>query len=1575
METAYPVTPVLLCRTLLLLLCVFCNPASAQELSVFDLDASGYPTIKGKFFALDSNGLPIRGLTPGDFRVTENGTTTKVTLVSCPDIKPAEPASVAISIDVSASMKRGKGEMSPLDLAKLSATNLTNALSLPPSEMALQTCDDYPYIYQDFTTDASKIMGSIQAVSIGGNNDFVAQLLDPRTGLLNIAKSGANRRAAILLTDAYWGPLTSSELQRCIDTCVKYDIHFYAVIYTRPEVQPNGIKASLRQLAAATGGKLIDGVLTIEESAELAYELQRIVQGIEPCRIEWLSLPSCTPERTALVEIPREPLSDIARYTVTASDSASSARLEVSPMSIAFGAVAPGTTRDTTVTLTAHNAPVTVRAITGNSARFAITGNVAPPAFTLAPGESRTITLHFAPVDSAMAFGEFAFESNACVSDRLYASGGFYRHNASQLKLTSPNGGERFTPGEIAEITWTGVLPEEPVRLEYSIDEGATWTTITTNATGLRQPWLVPPRYSERCLMRVTQTPSDDAVMVLDGHANSVVDVDLSPDGRYALTVSYDEFVRVWDTYTGKVLKAYPQPFVKSARFSPDGRLFVMTGDDGTARVWNWVTGSLVSTMVTGNYNRINAAAFSPNGGTIATAGLRTVNIPTNSPSGVLWDVTTGAFQKTLAPADPMYGYGETIDVDYSPDGSRIVSGGTYFPGDLVGINDAMSGARIRSLAHGGDVRSVRYSRDGKKIMTAGDGRVKLWNESDGKLMLTLTFINSVAADLAPDAQVVAVANEKEAALWELAGSSVIRFFKGHKDRVVSIRFSADGRRLITGSEDHTARIWDLDASPLQSDVSDSLWAIVGSRPASQDVDMGRVLVGSFRDSSVISFVRNTGSVPVQVKDIRIIGANASDFTIISGQPPFVVDPGSERAVEFRFTPTAIGLRSATVDIITKDSTLHQSIRGEGVEPVIKVETDLVDFGKVGIGKFRDTILTVAIRNIGTRALNINRTFQLGPDTTQFMVLSGGGSFTLAPGSSHSLQLRFAPRSLGRSSGRVAFDYGDVGSPAVVRLYGEGVIVGSQPVLEAASVLAFPAANCANPSQEKIVEIHNAGTAPLEVSAVEITGANAGDFVLAQPFTSLSIPPAGDDLLRVRFVPKGRGERIASLLLHSNSAGMPEFPIALSGRSDSIAIEPSLREIDFGVICPGQSIDTTFVLANTGTTMTGVSGSIASDFSLPVTAWRLDSGRSGSVSVRFPGVDVEGVYTGRLTFTDSICGSVVTIPIEVEVVAPRIVVSPLGVTTPQGSYIDTMLTITNPSTRDLSITDAQSGDPQFAIIGNPFPLIVPAGMSGKIPLRYVPAGTSAVTTTLDLVGEPCDLSESIRLDGDVTPAIAVLALPFVEAAPGDTIEVPVMLRGAGNISGSKVTGFATTLRFNAMLLLPVGSTPAGTMDSSNNRLIPLLLPSVPLKDSTLTTLRFVALLGDDTTTALLLEGSSGIGGEIIVEELPGRFTIAGICGRGRNRLFTLYGATALKQNAPNPVTSSTAIDFEVPEQEHVRLFITDMYGRTVADLVDGEVSAGEHSVRLDASSLSSGVYYYTLQTPWRSISRVLIVRK
>lgn len=83
----------------------------------------------------------------------------------------------------------------------------------------------------------------------------------------------------------------------------------------------------------------------------------------------------------------------------------------------------------------------------------------------------------------------------------------------------------------------------------------------------------------------------------------------------------------------------------------------------------------------------------------------------------------------------------------------------------------------------------------------------------------------------------------------------------------------------------------------------------------------------------------------------------------------------------------------------------------------------------------------------------------------------------------------------------------------------------------------------------------------------------------------------------------------------------------------------------------------------------------------------------------------------------------------------------------------------------------------------------------------------------------------------------------------------------------------------------------------------------------------------------------------------------------------------LEQNYPNPFNPATTIRYALPQDSKVRITISDLLGRVVAEILDNEQTAGYHEIQFDASKLSSGIYIYKLDAGKNSITKKMLLQK
>jgi hypothetical protein len=85
--------------------------------------------------------------------------------------------------------------------------------------------------------------------------------------------------------------------------------------------------------------------------------------------------------------------------------------------------------------------------------------------------------------------------------------------------------------------------------------------------------------------------------------------------------------------------------------------------------------------------------------------------------------------------------------------------------------------------------------------------------------------------------------------------------------------------------------------------------------------------------------------------------------------------------------------------------------------------------------------------------------------------------------------------------------------------------------------------------------------------------------------------------------------------------------------------------------------------------------------------------------------------------------------------------------------------------------------------------------------------------------------------------------------------------------------------------------------------------------------------------------------------------------------FNLY------QNYPNPFNPETNIKFEIPKTQFVKISVYDIIGREIRTLVNAELQAGSHNIRFNSSGISSGVYFYKIESGEFVDVKKLIINK
>ncbi|MBI3259553.1 MAG: choice-of-anchor D domain-containing protein [Ignavibacteriae bacterium] len=1114
-----------------------------------------------------------------------------------------------------------------IELAKTAATSFINAAHLGFSECAVTSFDHLNYLNQDFTTDRKKLLAAVTALEPRGGTDHDMGLRNPPSSALSIADYGKNKRIIIYLTDGE-GNGNADEIIRLAK---KKNVAIYTVSLGIPAPE------LLRRISNETGGKYYGNIQTPAQAESIYLSILQEIEQFEPCQIEWESGAGCLPNVVVHAAIPNAKISTDIKYT---RPNSGLIRLQMNPSIIDFGATAPNIPIQLKTTVTARGKDINVIDIIPNDIRFKIIsggGN-----FTLKSGETRDVTVEFTPADSGYAFASFHIETDVCSPFFFYATGGFLDKGAGirTLHLIAPNGGESLGAGSDTAIIWEGVPPSDSIKIELSTDAGYTWNVIRANAGGLKIAWEVPNIPSDRCLLRISQLRRFlPAPTVLSGHSDWLLGADLSPNGADAVTASEDHTAIIWDANTGskKFTLRDHKAIVGSAVYSPDGSKIFTVSRDQSGILWDASTGTQIRSFL-GSQIELSTGIFSKDGLFVFTGDYKGVVR--------MWDVETGTQVKTFFSKDDSTRI-SSLDVD--PSGSRLIT--TTQSGNVsmwnISSKKKLYAFSVSAVEY---AYTVRFIKGGTQFVTGGPTSAILWDAASGSQIKNFRSGNTnvTCAAVSPDGALLATGGSYQGdtlfvsiILWNLSSGDSLLTLRGHHAQINTVQFSQNGRRLISSSIDYTARVWDLgNILVVQQDTSDALFSIVGPKPTIGDIDLGKIPVNISRDSVVVNAIQNLGVLPVKIDSITFIGPNGNEFSIASNRN-VVIGGGKNADVEFSCKPLDIGIRKATVRYHTQGTFHTASITAFGFYPPISVAAELIDFGKVQLGTNKDSTITMFLKNTSGAPITINSITKGKPDSVQFDVVAGSGTFVLAPNETHEVTLRFAPVFSGRTSGSVIIRHTGLDSATQVRLFGEGV----ETEITFPHVIDIPALSCRLDTTFTFV-IRNISESAVTIQKTDIYGKNATEFTWLGTTPNGQIPKGGSATASVRYFSKGSGSKTAFLVLTAAGRSVRSDTIALRVQQDSVGFvlegeQNKKLSVNMKVYKQFVNSDTLIKITNTGTIplVWKVPEDVGNFSLIEAIPPETPVGGSSMLRVRFNGGGIGNYYAPDINVTETNCGN------------------------------------------------------------------------------------------------------------------------------------------------------------------------------------------------------------------------------------------------------------------------------------------------------------------------------------------------
>jgi hypothetical protein len=751
--------------------------------------------------------------------------------------------------------------------------------------------------------------------------------------------------------------------------------------------------------------------------------------------------------------------------------------------------------------------------------------------------------------------------------------------------------------------------------------------------------------------------------------------------------------------------------------------------------------------------------------------------------------------------------------------------------------------------------------------------------------------------------------------------------------------------------------------------------------------DYGDVLVSS--TATHVFEVRNEGTMDLTVSAATVEGP--VDFGIVAGGGSFTVGPGAIHEIEVGFQPGPAGPAAAVLRVVSNDadeSSVDVSLTGTGVEPDIATSAGH-DYGDVRVAATSSYVFEV--RNEGTSDLTVSAPTLEGAHAAEFAIDTGGGSFTLAPGGTRQVQVRFSPVTPGLKSATLRLVSDDLDEPVVDVTLAANAI---DPEITVAPASHDYGDVRVATSSSRGFEVRNDGTADLIVSETSLEGPEAVGFGIVAGGGGFTLAPGESHSIEVSCHPAVTGSMSASLRLVSDDRDESPLDVALAARGVEPEIAVSLESHDFGDVVVSSLSSQIVEVHNEGTmdltvTSASVEGSAAFEIVTGGGSFTVRPGVLHEIEVSFqPGITGPTAATLRI-LSDDVDESSVDVSLSGTGVEPDIATSAghdYG-DVRVGAAPSHVFEIRNEGTSDLAVTGSSlvgTDAAEFSIVRGGGSFTVGPGDAHEVEVALNPSSPGRKSSALRLLSDDPD-------EGEVDVTLS-----------GNAIEPDITITGPSHDYGDVRVGMTATHTFeignDGTADLVVNATSLEGPDAAEfgieeggesftlspgetHEIVVRVTPEVEGARSAI-----LPLSSDDPDEDHLEVALSATG--VVIRKLSDPPFDSD--GRGdsppgggddpTSPQDSLPQAAAVHGAFPNPFSSRTAIQYAVPGNTEVSLVIYNARGRLVRRLVTEVQAAGLKQVEWNGRddlgrSVGSGIYFVKLNAAGESAIRKLVLMR
>ncbi len=496
-----------------------------------------------------------------------------------------------------------------------------------------------------------------------------------------------------------------------------------------------------------------------------------------------------------------------------------------------------------------------------------------------------------------------------------------------------------------------------------------------------------------------------DLKHTLEGHTDEVYAVAFSPDGEILASSGFQNII-LWDPHTGKRLNTLTghRGCVESLAFSPDGSI-IAGGSYQEILLWDLPKAQHIKTLSKPNIflAGVTSLEFSPDGRKIASFSGDEWGFG-NSDRIQIWDVKSGKHQLTVW---DNWSH-NTHPIKFSPDVNTVtyiiensssvwqyvivflqlplseIESGITNIGKVPRKGKILSEVHETPVHYRSPVKSTLFSKDGKTLVSVGNGDIALWNTDSGEHRITIKdeFAQIYSVALSPDGKTLASGNgwnNNQIRLWNAKNGNLKAILDGHTSWIDDLAFSTDGKTLFSASRDSTIRLWDVNTGKHKQTLNEHT-AGVHILEFSSD---GEMLASACQDNTIMLWEMSS--------------------TLLNGKPIATYDGHTDKIHLIRFSSNGKTLASAswdnTIRLCDTETGKHNSNLSGHTSWIDYLEFSID--GKTLISGSMDKTIRLWDTNTGT----LRSTLAKNRDEYSQIVMSPDGKTLVSKVNYHSLDL------------------------------------------------------------------------------------------------------------------------------------------------------------------------------------------------------------------------------------------------------------------------------------------------------------------------------------------------------------------------------------------------------------------------------------------------------------------------------------------------------------------------------------------------------------------------------------------